>query len=368
MKKVLMFGVTNRNGGIENFCLNYTKEINCQDLRIDYVDIYDGGIFYRDKFMQLGSKVINLTNYRKNPIKSYKELKKLIIKEKYDIIHYNMNSSVFLFPLIAGKKLKVSKIIAHSHNAFNDKGILKTIIHWINKHFIKYYANYYFACSDKAAKYFFSNKILESKNFYIINNAIDVEKYEYCNTTRINKRKELKLNNKFVVGHIGRFNKQKNHAFLIQIFKKLQELDRNTILLLVGTGPLKGKIEKMVVNLNLKHKVIFLNNRDDIAELMQCMDILVMPSLYEGLSLVTVEAQAASLPCLLSDSISQQSKILDSTEFFTLKNPPQVWAKKIIEMKNKNNERKSFKNEMIFRGFDIKTESKKILKIYLEDR
>ena len=140
MKKVLMFGVTDTNGGIENFCLNYTRELNSDDFRIDYIDIYDGKLFYKEDFIRLGSKVISIANYRKRPIKAYKELKKIIAKEGYNIIHYNMNSAVFLFPLILGKKLKIQKVIAHSHNAYNDKGLLKSVIHWINKHFITFFA------------------------------------------------------------------------------------------------------------------------------------------------------------------------------------------------------------------------------------
>lgn len=364
MIKILMFGVTNVNGGIENFALNYAKHINNEKIRIDIVDIYNG-ITYEKEFKNIGSKIIKISNYRRKPIHAFLEIKKYIKEEKYDVIHFNMNSAVFLNPIIYGKILGVKTIIAHSHNASNDKGIIKSVLHSINKKLIPFFANKYLACSDKAAKYFYSNKKINSDKFCIINNAIETEKFLYSPNIRRKKRQELGIKeDSLIIGHVGRFNKQKNHEFLIDIFQSISQKEEKAKLLLIGTGELKTKIQEKSKQMNILTKIIFLENRVDVNELMQCMDILVMPSLYEGLSLVTVEAQAASLPCVLSDTISNESKIIDKTIFVSLDKKADEWADKILELK-KNCSRKNEMQQVLNKNFDINTEAKKLINLYI---
>ena len=212
-----------------------------------------------------------------------------------------MNSAVMLYPLIAAKISNVKVIIAHSHNASSDKGILKKMLHNINKNFIPLFANHFFACSNKAGKWFYSKKIMNSKNYFVINNCIDIDKFKFNYETRNNKRKELHLKNEnIVVGHVGRFNKQKNHTFLIDIFNEAYKENDKLRLVMVGIGPLMNKIKKKVIQLNLSDAVLFLGQRSDVNELMQAMDIFILPSLYEGLPLVGVEAQTSGcLVCFL---------------------------------------------------------------------
>lgn len=277
-----------------------------------------------------------------------------------------MNSAVFLFPLIVAKKLNIEKIIAHAHNASNDKGMLKSILHIINRNFIKYYANYFFACSESAKKYFWGKNIKESKETIIINNAINLGKFQYNSEIRNNKRKELNVENNVVIGNIGRFNKQKNQLFLLEIFKQFLYINNKAILMLIGTGDLEKNIKLKVKELGIENKIIFMKNRSDINELLQAMDILIMPSLYEGLSLVTVEAQTSGLSCLLSDTISKECELSKCVYFYSLKKSPHDWAIQANNIINESGVRKSNLKEIENKGFEIKLEAKKLESLYLK--
>ena len=360
MLKILQIGMTDNLGGIESFIMNYYRNINKNKIQFDFINIYDGDLCFQKEIEKLGGNVYQVTSYYKNPIKYLKEVIKIIKRNQYDVVHCNMNSSVFLYPLIAAKIAKAKVIISHAHNASSDKGVIKNVIHSINKHFIPMFADKYFACSYKAACWFYSNKIIKSKNFFIINNAIDIRKFVYNELIRKEVRKKLKISdNTLLIGHVGRFVVQKNHKFIIEIFMELISKEKNCKLLLIGTGPLKEMIKEIVENNNLFNKVIFLENRNDINELMQAMDIFVLPSLYEGLPLVGVEAQYAGLPCVFSDSITKEVKLNDSTIFIPLKFSVKYWVKKIIELK------KHKRGMICDNSFDIFYNSKKLEDLYI---
>ena len=167
---------------------------------------------------------------------------------------------------------------------------------------------------------------------FVVNNAIDVDKFKYDEKIRKEKRKELNIkDNQLVIGHIGRFVQQKNHEFLIDIFNEIYKQDKNAILLLIGEGPLKEEIQNKVNELGLDKNVKFLGQRSDANELYQAMDAFVLPSLYEGLPVVGVEAQAAGLPCFFSTDMTKETEILDSTKFISLTHKSKYWADKILK-------------------------------------
>lgn len=362
--KILQVGLSYKAGGIESFLMSYQSNMDLKKIRMDFINVFDEAIneeFY-SKLNQKG-KMYNLSNYRKYPIKFLKELKKIQESEKYDIFHYNMNSACYLFPLIAAKIAGFKNIIAHSHNSSSDKGIIKNIIHNINKIFIPLFANKYFACSQTAGRWFFSKKILNSENFFIINNAIDTKKYKFNDKIRKEKRKSLKISDETVViGHVGRFKKQKNHEFLIEIFETYSKKYKKCILLLVGFGPLEGHIKEIVRNKKIENSVIFLGERNDVEELMQAMDVFILPSLYEGLPIVGIEAQISGLPCIFSDTITDELKITESAKFVSLHDSSQVWAENINQIVKNNKQRIDINSD----DFDIKINAKRLEKIYEE--
>lgn len=361
MLRVLQIGMTDNLGGIETFLINYYRNIDRTKIQFDFINIYQNKLCFQDEIEDLGGNVYKVPNYYKHPFKYMKELKKIIKESNYKIIHCNMNSAVMLYPLIAAKLAKAKIIISHSHNASSDKGLIKKVLHNINRNLIPLFANTYFACSNKAGKWFFKNKILSSKNYYVINNGVDINKYCYKENIRKEKRKELNINDDLIlIGHVGRFSVQKNHKFLIEIFYELYKFNNKVRLMLIGIGPLMESVKEQVKKMNLTGVVYFLNQRNDLEELYQAMDLFLLPSLYEGLPLVGVEAQASGLKCAFSSNITEEIKILDTSIFIDLNNSSKEWAHKIQNLLNTSNSRNVKIND-----FDINNNAKKLEKIYL---
>ena len=331
--RILEIGMTKNIGGIQTFLMNFNRHIDKDEVKIDYLCIYPDEkiLYFYNEIQSLGARIVKTANYQKNFLKSYFEIKKLIEKEHYDVVHYNMNSACYLIPLIAAKHAGAKIIISHAHNASSDKGWLKDLVHTVNKHFIPRYANLFFACSDKAGQYFFSEKIMESKHYYFIPNAIDMGKYAYNKEIGDAKRKELGIGDELVFGNVGRLSKQKNHEYLMKEFLEIKAIHPHSKLLLVGHGPLKETVEKMVADLGLERDVLILSFRSDVDQLLQAMDCFIMPSLYEGLPVVGIEAQASGLPCFFSDMITTQLKISDKARFFSLDDNIKENARRAIE-------------------------------------
>lgn len=364
MERVLQIGMTDNWGGIESYIINYYRNIDKNKVQFDFINIYPNDLCFQNEIEELGGKIYKVPSYYKHPFAYMKQVKKIIKENKYEIVHCNMNSAVFLFPIIAAKLAKTKVIIAHSHNSSSDKGFLKDFIHAVNKRFIPLFANTYFACSNKAGKWFYSKKVLKSTRYCVINNAIDSKKYLFNEEIRKIKRKELNINDSTVVlGHVGRFNKQKNHEFLIEIFNEYNKKNNDSVLLLVGIGPLQEKIKNQVSDLNLNEKVIFLNQRKDVNELLQAMDIFMLPSLYEGLPLVGVEAQSSGIPCVLSDTITEELKILDDKVFYVgLNDNLEDWVE-IIDKCTKIKRINEYEN-IVKAGYDIEISTKKLIALY----
>ena len=365
MIRVLQLGMTDNLGGIETYLVNYYKNINKEKIQFDFINIYNNKLCFQDEIEKMGANVYKLSNYYKHPFKYIKELKKIIRTNGYEIVHCNMNSAVMLYPLIAAKMAKAKVIIAHSHNSSSDKGFIKDMLHNINKHFIPILANYFFACSKKAGEWFYTNKIINSDNFFIINNAIDVNKYKFDENIRNEKRKELNIkDNELVIGHVGRFSKQKNHTFLIDIYNEIYKQNNNSKLILVGIGNLKEEIEKKVKELNLSKNVLFLGQRNDVEQIMQTMDFFILPSMYEGLPLVGVEAQASGTQCIFANTITEELKLTENTIFLPLELSAKEWAETIL----KNSKEKTFSSKIstFDDHYDIKVATKALLSIYMK--
>ena len=291
-----------------------------------------------------------------------KELTKIFNENNYKIVHSHINT-LSVFPLKIAKKCGIPVRIAHSHSTTNKKEWKKNMLKQILRPFSKKYATNYMCCSELAGRWLFGNKEYNNGNVYILNNAIDVEKFSYNESIRIKKRKELNIDdNKLIIGHVGRFVEQKNHKFLIDIFNQVQLKHKNAILLLIGQGPLLNEIKDKVKKLNLEEKVMFLGQREDINELYQAMDIFIFPSLYEGLGMALVEAQYSGLPCIASDEIPKEADITKNIIFLNLNRDKSKWADSIFVCDNRKNNCKMINDDK----FNIKSESKKLEKIYFD--
>ena len=358
--KVLQIGMTYNFGGIEAYLINYYRKICQSNISFDFVNIYSENLCYSDEIKKYGGQIYNVSNYYKHPIKYICQIKKIINDKAYYIVHCNMNSAAMIYPLIAAKVSDAKIIISHAHNSASDRGLLKKILHNLNKRLITHLANNYFSCSVKAGEWFFSKKIMLSDKYKIIYNAIEIEKYKYNSDYRKEIRNELKISNDcFVIGHVGRFNKQKNHLVLIDIFHKVYQTNKKTKLLLIGDGPMLEKIKERIKHYGIEDAVIILGKRKDVYKLYNAMDLFVLPSLYEGLPLVGVEAQVNGLKCLFSRTIDSELSISEYCEYIPL--DTEKWVTKINSFDGKRNH-----NYIDYEKFDINCNSQNLINIYME--
>lgn len=351
-------------GGVEAVVMNYYRHIDKSKFQFDFICDNDSTNIPYDEIELLGGRVILIPPYQK--VFAYqKELVEIFEKNKYKIVHSHINT-LSVFPLRAAKKAKVPIRIAHSHSTTNNKEWKKNLLKQALKPFSKVYATDYMCCSELAGRWLFGDKTYDKGEVFLLNNAIDVDKFIYNEKIREEVRKELNIaDDTLVIGHIGRFVAQKNHTFLIDIFNEVHKKNENSILLLAGQGPLVPEIQEKIVNLNLVENVRFLGQRNDTARLYQAFDIFLLPSLYEGLPVVGVEAQAAGLLCYLSNDMTKETKLLESTTIMSLNNTCEEWADSILE-KSSSFKRKNSENEITKYGFNIKFEAKKLENKYVK--
>ena len=276
-------------GGVESVVMNYYRHIDRSKIQFDFICDEDSTNIPYDEINSLGGKVILIPPYQK-VIKYHNELKKVLKDGNYKIVHSHINT-LSVFSLWAAKSAGVPVRIAHSHSTTNKKEKKKNLMKQVLKHFSKVFATDYMCCSELAGRWLFGDKEYDRGNVYLLNNAIDLDKFKYDENIRKEKRKELNISDDtLVIGHVGRFVEQKNHRFLIDIFNEVHKERKNSILLLAGQGPLVEEIHEKVNELGLNESVRFLGQRKDIDKLYQAMDLFLFPSLYEGLGMVAVEA------------------------------------------------------------------------------
>ena len=350
-------------GGVEAVVMNYYRHIDRTKIQFDFLCDEDSTNIPYEEIEQLGGRVILIPPYQK-VFKYQKELIRIFKENNYKIVHSHINT-LSVFPLRAAKKAGVKVRIAHSHSTTNKKEWKKNLLKQMLRPFSKAYATDYMCCSELAGRWLFGDKAYDSGQVYLLNNAIDLDKFKYNESLRKEKRKELNIkDDTLVIGHIGRFVAQKNHIFLIDIFNEVHKKNSNSLLLLVGQGPLKEEIKNKVKELKLDDSVRFLGQRNDVNELYQAFDVFCLPSLYEGLPVVGVEAQASGLLCILSNAMTKETKVLDITKFMSLNNTPEEWADSILD-DVKRYKRIDTSKEMTAKNFNIKEEAKKLEKYYL---
>lgn len=351
-------------GGVESVVMNYYKHIDREKIQFDFICDNDSTNIPYEEIKKLGGNVILISPYQKL-FKYHKELKKVLKKGKYKIVHSHINT-LSVFSLFAAKCVGIPIRIAHSHSTTNKKEKKKNLLKQVLRPFSKMFATDYMCCSELAGRWLFGNKEYDKGNVYLLNNAIDLDKFKYDEKFRKEKRRELNIDDDdtLVIGHVGRFVEQKNHRFLIDVFNEIHKEKENSILLLVGQGPLIDEIKEKVKNLELEDKVKFLGQRDDMHELYQSFDVFCLPSLYEGLPVVGVEAQSSGLLCFFSEDMTKETKILDSTVFISLTKTPMEWAEKILK-KVKIYKKHDTIREISKYGFNIKVEYPKLENKYL---
>ena len=306
-------------GGVESVIMNYYRHLDHTKVQFDFICDEDSTRIPYEEIKKLGGRVFLVPKYQKLP-KYLKALEELFRKNHYRIVHSNVNT-LSVFPLYAAKKAGVPVRISHSHSTSNAREWKRNIIKNILRTFSKRYATDYFACSELAGRYLFGDKTFDRGEVKIIHNAIDLDKFKFDPVARKKLRKELGIDGEtIVIGHVGRFVQTKNHQFLIYTFKKYHNKNPNAKLLLIGTGPLEEKIKAKVKKHNLEDSVLFLGQRNDTNKLYSVMDIFCLPSLYEGLPVAGIEAQAAGLPCVYSDKVTIEADAANNAYYASIKN------------------------------------------------
>lgn len=365
MEKILVFGMTENPGGVESVIMNYYRYLDKSKIQFDFLS-NSKNIAYEEEIESLGGKVFKITA-RKDDFRKFRYELDCFMKNNarfYSAIWVNICSLVNIDYLIYAKKYGIAKRIIHCHNSDNDAGKLKRIVHEWNKKRIGKYATHFWSCSDSASQWFFNKIIINSKNYKVIPNAIEVERFLKNDEVRANIRKKYDLENKIVIGHVGRFHFQKNHKFLIEVFNELLKKNDKYQLLLVGQGNEEATIKSMVAKYGIENNVTFCGVRDDVETFYQAMDCFVLPSIFEGLGIVALEAQACSLPCLLSDEVPKVVKVNDNVFFYSLNNTAHDWAceiERILAQKDCNTE-----NRMLHSKYNIKLQIDEFERAILE--
>lgn len=345
-------------GGVEAVVMNYYRNIDKSKIQFDFICDDDSTNIPYEEIESLGGRVILIPPYQK-VFKYQKELIRIFKENNYKIVHSHINT-LSVFPLRAAKKAGVPVRIAHSHSTTNKAEWKKNLMKQALRPLCKLYPTHYFCCSELAGRWLFGDKEYDKGNVFLLNNAIDLDKYKFDKKIRDAKRKELGIKkDALVIGHIGRFVQQKNHIFLIDIFNEIVKKNKDTVLLLAGQGPLMEETKAKVKELGIEKNVQFLGQRSDANELYQAFDVFLLPSLYEGLPVVGIEAQAAGLLCFLSSDMTKETKVLDSTIFMSLSNGAEEWASKLLESYS-NFKRTDTKEEISNNNFNIKLESSKL--------
>lgn len=353
------------DGGVASVIMSLYRAIDKTKVQFDFFVESESQIINKPEIESMGGRVIIIPSYR-NIFNYMKTLKRLFIEGEYDIVHSNM-STLAVFSLIAAKKAGIKVRICHSHSTSNRKEWKKNMMKNILRPFSKIYATHYFACGELAGRYLFGNKTFDKGQVTIINNAINLDKFRFNEEIRNEIRKELNISNDtFVIGHIGRFMPQKNHKFLIEIFNEFLKKNNNSKLLLIGDGELLDDCKKQVKTLKIDNNVIFYGTTNETYKFYNAMDCFVLPSLYEGLPIVGIEAQTNGLNCFVSNSITQELKISNYLYYLPNNYSQSEWAMAIYRCFNKKVDRLDLSKKCFDSKFDILSESKKLLNIYLK--
>lgn len=369
--RLLQVGMSSNRGGIETYIFKQYQNLDRNKLRYDFVQTYGDGDFpFKENVENNGDKLYRAPTRHEAPIKYYWYWLNFFFKNhnKYDIVVCNVSNMYgSFFPLLAAQLFGVGVRMVHSHNTRDDDShnFIQRCIGIFNKLLMITTVTHRVACGKMAGEFLFGKK-----NFTVIPVCVDSEKFAYNSCLRKRKRSYLGIENNFVIGNVARFNRQKNQLFLLDIFAEIKKYISHAVLLLVGGHDLPGdddcflSVRDKVHQLGLEKDVIFLGMRDDIPELMQAMDVFVLPSLFEGFPVVGIESQAAGLPTIFSDEITKEIGVTKLAYFLSLAKQDE-WVKRILKLSNVNFDRALTRTYIADAGYDIKQTARIIESYYV---
>lgn len=350
-------------GGVEAVVMNYYRHIDRSRVQFDFLVDEDSALVPKDEIEALGGRVFVVPPYQQLP-RYMRELEALFRREGWRIVHSHVNA-LSVFPLRAAKRAGVPVRIAHSHSTSGRGEHAKNAMKAALRTQANRYPTHRLACSEYAGEWLFGKEV----GFDVLYNAVDLDRYLFNAEARAQARADLGLvGDPFVVGHVGRFMEQKNHRFLLEAFARLVDLRPDSVLLLAGDGEQRPLAERWVRERGLSAKVRFLGQRADANRLYQAFDAFALPSLYEGLCLVGVEAQAAGMPCLLSDRITREVDVTGACEFLPIEgeSAAEAWARalaRVAEARDAAAGREA-PDRTLFADYDIKSAAPRLADYY----
>lgn len=321
-------------GGVESVVFNYYRAIDKSRYQFDFYYDADSTVEPPQELIDMGARFIKIPPYQK--LNEYLKILENYFKENnYQMVHSHLNT-LSVFPLYAAKRAGVPIRIAHNHSVPGGHELFRNLAKNILKYFSKVNATDYFACSEKAGRWLFGDKDFNSGKVFVMKNAIDFSKYNRPVRETVDIKQKLNLENKFVVGHVGRFTFAKNHKFVIEVFNEILKKRANAVLLLVGDGELHKEIVDQIHYLDLDSHVVMTGKVSDPQKYYAVMDVLILPSVFEGLSMTTIEAQAAGKNILVSHAVPNEAVISDGCHYMDEGSSVTDWAVKAIDVADKN--------------------------------
>lgn len=339
-------------GGSQAMIMNLYRNIDREKVQFDFILDHPEQLYFEEEVNKLGGKIYFMPTFNGKNISQVKREWNSFFDEhsEYKILHSHVRSYASIYLPIAKKH--GLKTIIHSHSTSNGSGI-KSYIKWLMQLPLRYQADYFFGCSKEAGEWLFGKKIVNSDKYHMLQNAIDTKKYAFNESIRKQYRNEIGVGeHTLVFMHVGRLHEAKNHQFLLEVFSKYYSRHADSVLVLVGDGDLRKDIENKIYNLNINESVIMLGARNDVPNLLQAADCFLFPSKWEGLPVTVVEAQAAGLPCLVSDTVTRDVNVSDLVKNLPIDHGIDCWVNAI---KNMNYTKKDVTEDIVKAGFDIQS-------------
>lgn len=365
MKNILIYAPNALTSGVTNILYSLHKDMDPQKVCISVASWPENKTLKKLSESFKGEFYSFKTYYLRHPFRYRKDFLSILTCKKFDVIVLNLSYLLTLFPIISAQKMHIDKIIvyAHSSNVESTSYIKRKILfllHYINKYRLTSYNLKRIACSYNANNWFFG----KYNDVTIIKNAIDITEYRYQAALRTKKREKNHVSQKYVIGHVGRLSYPKNQIFLIEICKFYFQINPNAVLWIIGDGPLKNTIERAIHKYNLTEKVVLWGNRKNVSDFLQCMDLFIMPSHFEGAPVALIEAQANGLPCIVSDTISEECIVNQNVIRKSLDCSASEWAQEMESLSSSKREVRA-KENLIEQGWDLCNVSEQLQKIYI---
>lgn len=356
MVRVLILISSMDVGGAETFIMKVFRTIDRSRMMFDFLVSDHKKCFYDDEIKKLGGKIFYGEFKSRHPVKSFLKIYETVKSQHYRAVFRCSEHPMAFLDLLAAKLGGAKVLVIRSTNTSAGGGILSKMLAVLFRPLLNAIATIKIAPSTEAGEWLFGKQKMASGEVLLMHNGVEIDKFSFKPEIRDTLRKELSLDNKFVVGHVGRFNIQKNHAFLLDIFAAIAERRPDAVLMLVGQGELEHEIRNKVSALGLSERVLFMGVRSDVNRLMMAMDVFVFPSLYEGMPNTVIEAQATGLPCVISDTITKEAAITELVVYKSLHESVETWVEQVLSM-NKAQLREETKALLVRAGYNISTTS-----------